>query len=443
MATKEEGVERRLVAILAADVAGYAGLMSTDEEGVLRLLKALTAEIIDPAIVEHRGRTFNTSGDGLVVEFHSVVDAMRCATNWQRNMARHNAPVSADSRIVWRIGVHLGDVIIDGTDRHGDGVNTAARLEALAEPGGICVSARVQEEVVDRLDLTFEDYGEQRLRHIPHPVHVYQISPNWLAGRQLDTNRPGYRRRLGGAMARRGAFRAVADFFGALLGLRPSDPTDTEETHERTERLIEDNEILADLNALRSDRCPLFAKAASDLFNEVKYRVSNLLNDRVEIRYTEQMSECLEQLFCDIGMITEIFATSHGEIKEWRDDNEGWMLNYLRIHKRSIENGKKITRIFIVTSESDEAENKDIFENNKRTGISVKTVLRRRISNYDFNKIGNCVIFCNTLNEPIYCLQASHTIDGEFETATIYRDQQHMRQLVEAYKRVDANATQH
>ena len=132
---------RRLAAILAADVAGYSRLMGVDEEGTLERLKALRRELVDPKIAEHHGRIVKTTGDGLLVEFASVVDAMRCAMEWQRATAERTEP--ADSRIEWRIGVNLGDIIIDGDDIFGDGVNIAARLEAMAEPGGICISRTV------------------------------------------------------------------------------------------------------------------------------------------------------------------------------------------------------------------------------------------------------------------------------------------------------------
>src|SRR4029077_3274302 len=136
---------RRLAAILAADVAGYSRLIGADEEGTLNRLRSIRAEVIDPKITEHRGRIVKTTGDGLLVEFSSVVDALRCATQWQQTMGERNAATRGDNRIEFRIGVHQGDIVVDDDDILGDGVNVAARLEGLAEPGGICVSARVQE----------------------------------------------------------------------------------------------------------------------------------------------------------------------------------------------------------------------------------------------------------------------------------------------------------
>jgi adenylate cyclase len=166
---------RRLAAILAADVAGYSRLVGADEEGTLNRLKAIRAEVVDPKITEHRGRIVKTTGDGLLVEFVSVVDGLRCATEWQREMAERNADVPPTSRIEFRMGVNVGDVVVEDGDIFGDGVNVAARLEGLADPGGICVSARVQEDAAGRLDLTFDDLGEQSLKNISRPVRVYRV----------------------------------------------------------------------------------------------------------------------------------------------------------------------------------------------------------------------------------------------------------------------------
>ena len=145
--------ERRLAAILAADVAGYSRLIGEDEDGTLGRLRSIRAEVIDPRIAEHRGRLVKTTGDGLLVEFASVVDALRCASEWQQAMAGRNAGIADAERIEFRIGINVGDVVVEDGDIFGDGVNVAARLEALAEPGGICVSARVQEDAAGRLDL--------------------------------------------------------------------------------------------------------------------------------------------------------------------------------------------------------------------------------------------------------------------------------------------------
>ncbi len=173
--TGRERVERRLAAILAADVAGYSRLMGEDEEGTLAALKAIRRELGDPKIKEHRGRIVKTTGDGLLIEFGSVVDAVRCAVETQREMVERNATVPEARRIQFRMGINLGDIIKDGRDIYGDGVNVAARLEALAEPGGICVSWVVRDQVRDKLDFGFEDLGDQRVKNIARPVHVYRI----------------------------------------------------------------------------------------------------------------------------------------------------------------------------------------------------------------------------------------------------------------------------
>jgi adenylate cyclase len=172
----EERVERRLTAILAADIAGYSRLMGADEEGTLAALKTLRREVADPKIKEHRGRIVNTTGDGLLSEFASVVDAVRCAVEVQREMAARNAGVQAERRIEFRIGINLGDIILDDNDIFGDGVNIAARLEALAEPGGICVSRMVRDQVRDKLAIPFEDMGEQQVKNIARPVRAYRAA---------------------------------------------------------------------------------------------------------------------------------------------------------------------------------------------------------------------------------------------------------------------------
>jgi TolB-like protein/class 3 adenylate cyclase/tetratricopeptide (TPR) repeat protein len=168
-------LDRRLAAILAADVAGYGSLIGSDEEGTIASLQAHRAELFEPKITLHRGRLVKTTGDGLLVEFPSVVDALRCAVEVQREMNKRNEGVPAHKRIAFRIGIHVGDIVAEQDDIFGDGVNIAARLEALAEPGGISVSARVQEDAEGRLDVAFVDDGEQRLKNILRPVRVYRI----------------------------------------------------------------------------------------------------------------------------------------------------------------------------------------------------------------------------------------------------------------------------
>jgi adenylate cyclase len=166
---------RRLAAILAADVVGYSRLTGADEEGTHERLKAHLTELVEPKIGEHRGRTVKNTGDGFLAEFASVVDAVRCAAELQRGMADRNADVPEDKRISFRVGINLGDVIIEEHDIFGDGVNVAARLEALVEPGGICVSRVVRDQVRGRFDYTFEDMGEQQVKNIDRPVRVYRV----------------------------------------------------------------------------------------------------------------------------------------------------------------------------------------------------------------------------------------------------------------------------
>jgi TolB-like protein/class 3 adenylate cyclase len=168
---------RRLAAILAADVAGYSRLMGADEEGTLERLKALRRELIDPKIAEHHGRIVKTTGDGLLVEFASVVDAVRCAVEVQQAMSQRHAAVAADNRIELRIGINLGDIIIEDDDIYGDGVNIAARIEALADAGGVLVSNTVHDHVRDRLPFVFEDLGEHQVKNIARPVRVFRVRP--------------------------------------------------------------------------------------------------------------------------------------------------------------------------------------------------------------------------------------------------------------------------
>jgi TolB-like protein/class 3 adenylate cyclase len=168
---------RRLAAILAADVAGYSRLMGVDEEGTHERLQAHLRELVNPKINEHRGRIVKNTGDGFLAEFPSVVDAVRCAVEVQRQMAERNGDTPSGERIEFRIGINLGDVIAEEHDIFGDGVNVAARLQALAEPGGICVSRVVRDQVRDRLDYTFTDMGERQVKNITRPVRVYALRP--------------------------------------------------------------------------------------------------------------------------------------------------------------------------------------------------------------------------------------------------------------------------
>jgi TolB-like protein/class 3 adenylate cyclase len=172
---------RRLTAILAADVAGYSRLMGADEEGTHERLKAHLGQLVDPKIKEHRGRTVKNTGDGFLAEFGSVVDAVRCAAEVQRGMIDRETEVPGEQRVQFRIGINLGDVIVEEHDIFGDGVNVAARLEALAEPGGICISRVARDQIRDKLSYPFEDRGEQSVKNIARPVRIYALRREAIA----------------------------------------------------------------------------------------------------------------------------------------------------------------------------------------------------------------------------------------------------------------------
>ena len=176
---------RHLAAIMAADVAGYARLMSEDEEGTLAELRAWRHQVADPRLREHHGRVVKSNGDGFLVEFGSVVDAVRCAVEMQREMAARNSELSPARRLEFRVGINLGDIVAEDHDIYGDGVNVAARLEALAEPAGICISRVVRDQIRDKLPYTFEDRGEQEVKNIPRPVRVYAMTPEAIATTEL------------------------------------------------------------------------------------------------------------------------------------------------------------------------------------------------------------------------------------------------------------------
>jgi adenylate cyclase len=178
---RRERVGRRLAAILAADVAGYARLMGEDEEATLAELRVWRHQVADPRIRERHGRIIKSTGDGFLVEFASVVDAVRCAVEMQRDMAARNANIDAGRRLEFRIGINLGDIVAEDHDIFGDGVNVAARLEALAEPAGICISRVVRDQIRDKLPYVFEDLGEQQVKNIARPVRVYAMSPATIA----------------------------------------------------------------------------------------------------------------------------------------------------------------------------------------------------------------------------------------------------------------------
>ena len=173
---------RRLTAILAADVAGYSRLMGADEEGTHERVQAHLGELVNPKIEEHRGRIVKNTGDGFLAAFPSVIDAVRYAVEVQRGMGERNEDTPPEKRIEFRIGINLGDVIVEEHDIFGDGVNVAARLEGLAKPGGVCVSGTVRDHIGDRLPYAFEDMGAQSVKNIARPVRVYAVLPEAIAG---------------------------------------------------------------------------------------------------------------------------------------------------------------------------------------------------------------------------------------------------------------------
>jgi TolB-like protein/class 3 adenylate cyclase len=190
-------MERRLAAVLATDIAGYSRLMGADEEGTLARLKAVRRALVDPTIASHRGRIVKTTGDGMLVEFASAVDAARCAVEVQRGMAQQNVDVPQDVRIEFRIGIHVGDIIIDNNDIFGDGVNIAARLEGIAEPGGVCISDDAHRQIRGKVDIVFDDLGPQALKNIVEKMRAWRtrlgvaetpatlVGPSLIAGKVL------------------------------------------------------------------------------------------------------------------------------------------------------------------------------------------------------------------------------------------------------------------
>ena len=183
-----ERVDRRLAAVLAADVAGYSRLMGADEEGTLARLKAVRKALVDPTIASHRGRIVKTTGDGMLVEFASAVDAVRCAVEVQRSMAEQNAAVPQDQRIEFRIGIHVGDIIFDDNDIFGDGVNIAARLEGIAEAGGVCMSDDAYRQIRGKVEIACDDLGPQTLKNIAEPMRAWRVQ---LGGQGAAKAQPG------------------------------------------------------------------------------------------------------------------------------------------------------------------------------------------------------------------------------------------------------------
>ena len=196
-----EKVERRLAAILSADVVGYTSLMGADEKGTLSRLQTHRRELIDPKIAEHHGRIVKLMGDGALVEFASVVDAVECAADIQRGMAERNADEPEETRIVFRIGINLGDIIVEGDDIHGDGVNVAARMEQLAEPGGITISGTAFDSARNKAEVGFEDLGPQQIKNVAEPVRTYRVLLDPEAAGQVVEQMPATKPKgAGGAL---------------------------------------------------------------------------------------------------------------------------------------------------------------------------------------------------------------------------------------------------
>jgi adenylate cyclase len=183
IAVETNAIIRRLVAIVVADVVGYTRLMEQDEAGTHARLREIRTQIVHPKIATHGGRIVKTAGDGMLLEFSSASSALRCAIDVQREMGTRNLDLASDTRIEFRIGINLGDIIVEGDDIAGDGVNVAARLETLAEPGGICVSSAVREQVHGDLDALFVDIGEQQVKNIARPIRVFRVAPGGKAPR--------------------------------------------------------------------------------------------------------------------------------------------------------------------------------------------------------------------------------------------------------------------
>jgi adenylate cyclase len=217
MITPDQGnIERRLAAILAADVVGYSRLIGIDEEGTIERLRVLRRELIDPAISNYRGRIVKTIGDGILIEFPSVVDAVRCAVDVQRGMVGRNADVSPEQRIEFRVGINLGDVVVENDDLLGDGVNVAARLEGIAEPGGICISDAAYQQIRDKMDTNFEDAGEQRLKNIERPVRTFRVRLDGVAKAKRFSRLSALERKRAGPLVLAGVLAILAIGAGAI-----------------------------------------------------------------------------------------------------------------------------------------------------------------------------------------------------------------------------------
>lgn len=289
----EERVQRRLTAILVADVIGYSRLMGEDETGTLTALKQHRAMLLDPAIAEHRGRIVKLMGDGVLVEFASVVDAVECAVSIQRGMLERNADTPDSNRITFRIGVNLGDVIIDDDDIYGDGVNVAARLEGLSEPGGVCISGTVFDQVKGKLNLSFDDLGLQEVKNIAEPVRAYRAQLN--AGDNPEVPLPKRRRRPGvmaGVVVVAAALVAVG-LYAWVERSRPAQPNEATLSNS-----------VAGVEANQSDK-PSIAVLA----------FQNMSNDPSQEYFADGMAE---DIITDLSKLSSLFVTARNSSFQYK-----------------------------------------------------------------------------------------------------------------------------
>jgi TolB-like protein/class 3 adenylate cyclase/Flp pilus assembly protein TadD len=298
----EERVQRRLAAILAADVVGYSRLMGEDETGTLSALKQHRAALIDQTIAEHRGRIVKLMGDGVLVEFASVVDAVECAGGIQRGMVERNAGIPESNQITFRIGVNLGDIIIDDDDIYGDGVNIAARLEGLAEPGGICVSAKVFEEVGNKLDVSFEDLGPQEVKNIAEPVRAYRVRLD--SGNSPEISLPQVRQRrpvvVGGIVVV-----AAALIAGGLYTWFERSQSD--QTNEAT--------LPSAVAAVEADNPDEQASAQPDKPSIAVLAFQNMSDDPNQEYFADGMAE---DLITDLSKVSALFVTARNSSFQYK-----------------------------------------------------------------------------------------------------------------------------
>jgi adenylate cyclase len=338
-------MERRLTAILAADVVGYSRLIRADEEGTLAAFNALRAELIDPKIADHHGRVFKLMGDGMLAEFASVVDAVRAAAEVQQAVAIRNADIPQEKRIEFRVGINLGDIVIDGDDIHGDGVNVAARLEGLAEPGGIYVSAAVYDQVRDRIDFPFEDLGEQNLKNIDRPVRVFRIATGTVGVVEARRLHPS-RRRLQVAITVL-ALLLVAG--GAAWSIKPWDPVPVPPDHDVSpfDRLGKPSIAVLPFNNLSSDPAEDYFSdgLTEDIINSLgRYQGLAVMAFNAGLQYRGGATKSQE-----IGLVLGVRYLVEGSVQRTGDK--------IRFSTRLTD----AQRGLLLWSERFDTENKDIF----------------------------------------------------------------------------------